>query len=292
MIPQERQLVDDLFDRLSKVESAPRDPDAASAIAQGLRVAPNAVYALVQTVLVQDEALKRANSRIQELEAGSAPAQNQSGGFLDSMRDTILGQGQPHGSVPNVRPPEIPNRPTWNSGQVLQQAQGSGQYHQDQQEPYQQEQYRQEPYRQEQYRQDQYRQEPYGAPYGAPQAPMGGGGGSFLGTAAAAAAGAVGGSLLLGSIRSMMGGSHHSFGDTAGIGNKVVTQNPWSDQSGSGMARDAGINDIGSSAHRADDSSRSGLLDTASKDDTHDVDHDDMDLDSDDFGGDGDSDYA
>jgi hypothetical protein len=283
MIPQERQLVDDLFDRLSKVESAPRDPDAASAIAQGLRVAPNAVYALVQTVLVQDEALKRANSRIQELEAGSAPAQNQSGGFLDSMRETILGQGQQHGSVPNVRPPEIPNRPTWNSGQVLQQAQGPGQYHE---EPYQQEQYRQEPYRQ-----DQYRQEPYGAPYGSPQPPMGGGGGSFLGTAAAAAAGAVGGSLLLGSIRSMMGGSHHSFGDTAGIGNKAATQNPWSDQSGSGMARDAGINDISSSAHRADDNSRSGLLDTASKNDDQ-SDHDDMDLDSDDFGGDGDSDYA
>jgi hypothetical protein len=289
MIPQERQLVDDLFDRLSKVESAPRDPDAAAAIAQGLRVAPNAVYALVQTVLVQDEALKRANSRIQELEAGSAPAQNQSGGFLDSMRDTILGQGQPHGSVPNVRPPEIPNRPTWNSGQVLQQAQGSGQYHQDQQEPYPQEQYRQEPYRQDQYRQEQYRQDQYRQePYSAPQPPMGGGGGSFLGTAAAAAAGAVGGSLLLGSIRSMMGGSHHSFGDTAGIGNKAATQNPWSDQSGSSMARDAGINDVSSSAHRADDSSRSGLLDTTSNKD----DHDDMDLDSDDFGGDGDSDYA
>ena len=28
MTPQERQLVDDLFDRLSKLESAPRDPDA------------------------------------------------------------------------------------------------------------------------------------------------------------------------------------------------------------------------------------------------------------------------
>src|SRR3984957_8107917 len=35
MTPQERQLVDDLFDRLSKVDNAPRDPDAASAIAQG-----------------------------------------------------------------------------------------------------------------------------------------------------------------------------------------------------------------------------------------------------------------
>ena len=31
MTPQERQLVDELFDRLSQVESAPRDPDAASA---------------------------------------------------------------------------------------------------------------------------------------------------------------------------------------------------------------------------------------------------------------------
>jgi hypothetical protein len=259
MTPQERQLVDDLFDRLSKVENAPRDPDAVAAIAQGLRRAPNAVYALVQTVLVQDEALKRANSRIQELEAGSAPAQNQPGGFLDAMRDTIFGQNQPRGSVPNVRPPEIASRPTWNSGQVIQQAQIPGQYN----------------------------QAPYGQPYGAPQAPMGGGG-SFLGTAAAAAAGMVGGSLLLGSIRSMMGGGHHGFGDAAGIGDKAEGQKPWSDQSGSDLARDAGINDIGSSGHRADDSSRAGLFDQASND----GDHDDMDLDSDDFGGNGDSDYA
>src|SRR6266404_5241883 len=102
MTPQERQLVDDLFDRLSKVESAPRDPDAVAAINEGLRKAPNAVYALVQTALLQDEALRRANARIQELEAGSAGEQQQSGGFLDSMRDAILGQGQPSGSVPKV----------------------------------------------------------------------------------------------------------------------------------------------------------------------------------------------
>ena len=128
MTPQERQLIDDLFDRLAKLESAPRDPDAVAAIAQGLRQAPNAVYALVQTVLVQDEALKRANSRIQELEAGGAPAQQQPGGFLDSMRDAIFGQEQPHGSVPNVPPPS--SRPVWNSGQVMQQAQSPGHYDQ------------------------------------------------------------------------------------------------------------------------------------------------------------------
>jgi len=261
MTPQERQLVDDLFDRLSKLEGAPRDPDAAAAIAQGLRSAPNAVYALVQTVLLQDEALKRANSRIQELEAGGAGEQRQSGGFLDSMRETIFGQER--GSVPNVKPPDMASRPTWNSGQVLQQAQGPAPYNQG----------------------------PYGQPYGAPQAPMGGGGGSFLGTAAAAAAGVVGGSLLLGSIRSMMGGgSHQSFGDTAGLGDKATGQTPWSDQSGSGLAREAGINDIGSSGRGADDNSRAGLFDSASNDD----DHDDADLDSDDFDGDGDggSDYA
>ena len=260
MTPQERQLVDDLFDRLSKLEGTPRDPDAAAAIAEGLRSAPNAVYALVQTVLLQDEALKRANSRIQELEAGGAGEQHPSGGFLDSMRDAIFGQDQQRGSVPNVRPPDMASRPTWNSGQVLQQAQSPGQYNQG----------------------------PYGQPYGAPQAPMGGGGGSFLGTAAAAAAGVVGGSLLLGSIRSMMGGSHQSFGDTAGLGGGVEDRRPLSDQSGSALARDAGIDNIGSSGRGADDNSRAGLFDSASNDD----DHDDNDLDSDDFDGGGDSDYA
>jgi uncharacterized protein len=261
MTPQERQLVDDLFDRLSKTESAPRDPDATAAIAQGLRGAPNAVYALVQTVLVQDEALKRANSRIQELEAGGSPALTQSGGFLDSMRETIFGQshGQNYGSVPNVRPPEIPSRPVWNSGQVLQQAQSPGGYDQGS----------------------------YGQSYGAPAAPMGGGG-SFLGTAAAAAAGVVGGSLLLGSIRSMMGGSRHGFGDAGAMGDRAAGTSPWSDQSNSDLARDAGINNIGSSGSRADDSSSVGLFDSASND--GDDDRDDMDLDSDDFGGDGDSD--
>jgi hypothetical protein len=260
MTPQERQLVDDLFDRLSKLESAPRDPDAAAAISQGLRRAPNAIYALVQTTLLQDEALKRANARIQELE-GSEPEQHQSGGFLDSMRDAIFGPTPSRGSVPNVRPPEVGSRPAWNTGQVLQQGQGPGQYGQVQ------------------------------APYGGPQAPVGGGGGSFLGTAAAAAAGVVGGGLLMNSIRGMMGGGHQSgFGDSAGLGGGGG-RTPWSsDQSGSDLARDAGINDIDSGGHRADDSSRAGFFDQASNDDHSD--QDDMDMDSDDFGGDGDSDTA
>jgi hypothetical protein len=259
-------MVDELFDRLSKMESAQRDPDATAAIAQGLRSAPNAIYPLVQTVLVQDEALRRADGRIQQLEEQlqSAPQQGQGGGFLDSMRGAVFGQGQGGGSVPNVRPPEVGSRPVWNSGQVLQQSGHNDQGGYGQRD-----------------------QGGYGQPYGGQQAPAGGmmgggmmgggsGGGSFLGTAAAAAAGAVGGSLLLNSFRSMMGGSHHqSFGDTA----RATSQSPWTDQSNSSLARDAGVNDISSSGNR-NDSSHAGLFDTADN-------SDDMD---DDFSGDDDSD--
>jgi uncharacterized protein len=284
MTPQERQLIDDLFDRLAKLETAPRDPEAMSAIMQGLRTAPNAVYALVQTTLVQDEALKRAHDRIQELEATQTGQPSPSGGFLDSMRDAVFGQNQPQGtgpgSVPHVRAPDIGGgRPVWNSGQVMQQTQAPGQ------QPGQQ------------YGQ-QYGQPAYGQPYGAQQ-PAVGGGGSFLGTAAAAAAGMVGGSLLLGSIRSMMGGGGHqqSFADSSGLGSGG-NQKPWSDQSSSDLARDAGINDVGSSSgssgssgQRADDDgngSRAGLFDQASNDDT---DHDSDGFD-DDGGGNDDSDFA
>ena len=284
MTPQERQMVDDLFARLSKLEGAPRDPDATAAMSQGLRTAPNALYALVQTVLVQDEALKQAHHRIEELESAGAPAQQQSsGGFLDSMREAVFGQSPSAGSVPNVRAPDMNNnnRPVWNSGQVMQQTQSPGRYDQ-----------------------GGYGQQPgYGQSYGGQQGgPLGGmmggggGGGSFLGTAAAAAAGMVGGSLLLNSFRGMMGGmggNRSAFGDSPSLADR----SPWSDQSRGDLARDAGVNDVGSQQDLArqdreqdaeqdredDNNSRGGFFDSASNDD-------DGDHDSDGFDGDGDSD--
>jgi hypothetical protein len=259
MTPQERQLVDDLFTRLAGVENAPRDQTAAAAIAEGLRRAPNALYTLVQTVLVQDEALKRANDRIQQLESGCAADQAPAGGFLDQMRDTVFGKSR--GSVPNVQPPPTPSsQPAWNTGQVLQQAEQPGRYNQ-----------------------GPAGQPPAGQPYGTP--PPQPGGGSFLGTAAAAAAGAVGGGLLLNSIRSMMGGPAHasSFGDAGGLGSR----SPWGggDQSGSNLARDAGVGDIGS---QHDATSQTSSFDQAQADADQDQDQDqddadEMDMDSDEF---------
>lgn len=258
MTPQERQLIDDLFERLSRLENSPRDADASDAIAQGQRHAPNAVYALVQTVLVQDEALKRANARIQELEGNHEP-QQQGGGFLDSMRDALFGGGQQpaRGSVPPS------GRPTWNSGQVLSQPQ------------------------------DRYAPQPMGQqPYGQPQAQAGGGGGSFLGTAAAAAAGVVGGGLLMSSIRGMMGGGHQqSFGDSASAGSDKGS--PWSGGSSGNndLAREAGLNDVGSSG-RDGGEQRSSLFDQASNDTSYEDNDNDYVDDDGGFDGGGDSDYA
>lgn len=268
MTPQERQLVDELFDKLASLETAHRDPDAVRIIADGQRRAPNAVYALVQTVLLQDEALKRADERIQQLESGGQ-AQPQQGGFLDSMRDTLFGGGNNgRGSVPSVRPGDANARggPMWNSGQVLGQGNVSG------------------------------NGGGYGYGNGAQGGPApaqaGGGGGSFLGTAAAAAAGVIGGSLLMNSMRGMFGGGQqHGFGDQSSLSKDSGSSgNPWGgSNSGGDLARDAGLNDIGKSNAGGSDNSRQGFFDQASNESGYDDDDDDFD--SDDFDG-GDSDYT
>lgn len=292
MTPQERQMIEELFERLGKLEDTPRDGDAEAAIAAGLRRAPNAAYALVQTVLVQDEALRHANDRIEELE-GREPAQAPAGGFLDSMRSALFGgdaprsqgamqgtmQGSMQGSVPNVPPAEANSRPRWNSGEVL----GRG-------EP----------------------------PAGDPRANAPGGAGpTFLGTAAATAAGVIGGSLLMNSIRGLTGGSQpQSLSSASGGPSGGDKASPWgSDASGSNLAREAGIDDIGKSGTDAQkqafgntgpDGDRQDYAandtDDGHADDDHDdgdyddSGYDDGDYDDDDFddGGfdDGDSDFA
>ena len=122
MTPQERQLMAELFDRLATLENAPRDPDAEAMIREGFRRAPNAAYALVQTVLVQDEALKAANDRIQELRAAVARRSQpeQPRGFLDidarqpvrPRRAARLGAARAAGRRADARqPPRWARRP-------------------------------------------------------------------------------------------------------------------------------------------------------------------------------------
>jgi hypothetical protein len=250
-------------------------------IRDGLAQAPNAVYALVQTALVQDEALRQANARIEELESqlGGGNAQQQgSGGFLDNMRDSIFGRrDDQRGSVPSVRPGGAPmGAPPAFGGP------GPG-------------------------------QPPGGPGYGAPgqmqppPEPQGGRGGSFLGTAAAAAAGVIGGSMLMNGIRSMTGGGSggaHGLTDQANAaggspwgGGSAGGGLPWGNSGGSGgggdLARQAGVNDIGrssgdpfgqSQARPSQDAARGGKGgesdahdDANVEDDSYDDDDDDAD---------------
>ena len=182
MTPQERQLMAELFDRLATLENSPRDPDAEAMIREGFRRAPNAAYALVQTVLLQDEALKAANTHIQEYEQQSArrsSSEEQPRGFLDNVRDSLFGREEPRGSVPRVPQGGAPT-----GAPSIRGAQGG----------------------QGGYQQGGYPQGGYPAGRADAGAAAAWGGGSFLGTAAAAAAGMIGGSLLMGGIRSAMGG--------------------------------------------------------------------------------------
>jgi len=257
MTPQERKLIDELFDRLASLERNPRDPDAVRAINEGLQRAPNALYPLVQTTLVQDEALKRADARIRELEQElelepGEPVKQP--GFLDSMRDALL--GKPQGSVPTVRPGgEVRPASPWGNTAA----------------------------------QPGYAVQPGG--YGAPPQAPGSAGGSFLGTAAATAAGVVGGALLMNSFRGMFGG--HNPGQSAFDSGYGGDRAPWgSDSSGSDLARDAGVNDIGRGGRFADaddGSQRAGLFDSSPGD--SDFDGGEIDVGGD-FGGDGGSDSA
>ncbi len=253
MTPQEQQLVEELFDRLAQVENLPRDPQAERLIAQGLSSAPHAVYALTQTALIQDEALKRANARIEELQAeldGAATSDAQRGSFLDSMRDVVLGpRASVRSSVPSVRA---------GAAQAGYGPQG------------------------------QLPDSPPPMP-GYAGGPAFGGGGSFLGSAASTAAGVIGGALMLDTIRSMFG--HHGGGYApSGLGNFAADRSsPWRDSAGSAadskLARDAGIDHIGD--HVRDSGDRHPLADdrnaqTAEADDEDMSDQDDFD--SDDWG--------
>ncbi len=98
---QERELITGLFGRLQPFESQPRDAEADAMIRDLAARQPASAYLLVQTVLVQEQALKAAQERIAELEAKAAAAPvGGGGGFLGSAPK--IG---PWGSAPAAQSP-------------------------------------------------------------------------------------------------------------------------------------------------------------------------------------------
>lgn len=242
MTPDERSLIDGLFDRLDGTAAQPRDAEAEALIAQRVQRAPHAPYALAQTVLVQDHALQQAYARIQELEAqvarqaqpAAAPASSGSflGGLLGGRGTSVPSTGNramalpQQGSgytAPGYQPPASGyTSPGFNQGGGYAQA-----------------------------------QPPAAGPWAQPRSGFGGGG--FLQGALATAAGVAGGALLYDGIRNMMSGGTgpiaeqaalldpgQAVGDLGQQAQDALGGNPWGAGGQDTSAQDAGFIDDGS----------------------------------------------
>jgi uncharacterized protein len=99
MTPAERQLIENLFHRIARLGAINKDREAERLIQEAVREIPDAPYLLVQSVLVQEEALRQADARIRELETRSSSDEGRS--FLGRARSST-------GSVPVTGPPQTP----------------------------------------------------------------------------------------------------------------------------------------------------------------------------------------
>ncbi|MEZ2128889.1 MULTISPECIES: DUF2076 domain-containing protein [unclassified Sinorhizobium] len=96
----DRQAIESLFDKIARVEaqSGPRDPEAEQLIRDRINARPAAPYLMAQTIVIQEQALTSAQTRIQELEY-QLSRRPSSGGFLSSF----FGGGQMAPARPMAR---------------------------------------------------------------------------------------------------------------------------------------------------------------------------------------------
>ncbi|MGH6795094.1 MAG: DUF2076 domain-containing protein [Methylocella sp.] len=199
MSPEERQLLTGLFDRIRGTANTPRDQEAEALIQDATKAQPYAPYYLAQTVLVQDQALRAANDRLQELEGKVKDLQSQAasgprpGGFLSGLGSLFGGSGPSpmsgSGPQPTSRPAAPPPPPPAGGGWNQPPSQGG------------------------------WARAPQGYAPGPAPGPWGGaGGGGFLTGALGTAAGVAGGVLLADSIRGLIGGHNSPLGIGSGFG--------------------------------------------------------------------------
>ena len=136
MTPEERSLLENLFERVRSEQKTPRDPQAEKLIADALVAQPYATYVLAQAVIVQEQALQEAHRRLQDMETRqAAQGGNQAGGFLGNARKSWFGGMLPAGAPPlQGNPPPPPQQPSVpptgpgapsQAGSFLQQALGA-----------------------------------------------------------------------------------------------------------------------------------------------------------------------
>lgn len=100
----EQQIIDDLFSRLQQAEqgSGPRDTEAEQHIRGLLAQQPAAAYYMAQAIIVQEEALKNAQAKIEELESRAEANAKGNSGFLGGLFGAGSTSVPASGSVPSA----------------------------------------------------------------------------------------------------------------------------------------------------------------------------------------------
>lgn len=136
MLPEERTLLEGLFERIRNNSQTPRDLQAEAFVAEAVRQQPYATYFLAQTVILQDQALQVAIRRTQDLEAQvkAVPGTEAPGSFLGNFGKSWFSGTAPAGTPrpqPFISLPPQPASPSIaavapvQSGGFLQQALGA-----------------------------------------------------------------------------------------------------------------------------------------------------------------------
>lgn len=114
MTPEERQLISGLFDRMRSFGVPVKDREAEVLINQSVRSFPDAPYMLVQSALVQEQALEQTHARIQNLEE-NLRALEEKQGRASSGAGSFLGGLFGGGRAP--APSSTGNQSAWRQDQ-------------------------------------------------------------------------------------------------------------------------------------------------------------------------------
>jgi uncharacterized protein len=101
MTPDERKLIEGLFERLKAADASGKDSEAMELIRTQVAAFPDAPYLLVQTLLVQEHALANAQAKIAELQRQVSASGQAGSAFLPGGAQQPASTGQP---VPSPLP--------------------------------------------------------------------------------------------------------------------------------------------------------------------------------------------
>jgi hypothetical protein len=208
-------MLTDFLNQLIQARGLQKDPEADALIQRAVAQQPDAAYLLVQRSLLQEQALKNARQQITQLQNQLESVQQGDRRFLDANT---------WGNSGDARPANAPMQ------------QERREYYRDPRD-YPPQQY------QPQYQAQAQQPSMMGGMFGARSGGFLGGGGGLLGSIAATAAGVAAGNFLFHGLDNMF--HHHDQGGNRLLNSDDQGSNLFNDQSGSSLAEQAGLGDVG-----------------------------------------------